>query len=279
MAFKAYRSRQIFAHAFTDYFESGGWTTASGLIKASYHANSSYGISLEDQGRFELTTCIGLVVNTAPAIFWLILTIFSDPSLLGELRDELSVIATPTDGSDPNNMQLSLARLKDSCPLLHSTLKEVLRLRTHSQSPRIVMADTKLSDRYSLKKGSIVQIPSSILHRDPTIWGSDADTLNPRRFMKTEPRSKKDGPAFRAFGGGTTLCPGRHFATMEMVTLMAVLILQFDLSPESKEAGWLLPGEDGSKITTSVLHPSEDVRVAISRRKGCENVRWKVVSG
>lgn len=277
IASRAYHARELFTNAFADYFENDGWATASGLIRASYQTNSKHGISNKDQGGFELTTCIGLIVNTAPTIFWLVLTIFSHQSLLEELRKELTAIATPMNGSDLNGMELSLFRLKNDCPLLHSTLREVLRQRTHSQSPRVVMEDTELGGRYYLRKGSIVQIPSSILHSDVTIWGPDASSLNTRRFLKTEPRSKKDGAAFRAFGGGVTLCPGRHFATIEIVIIMALLILQFDLSPESARSGWVLPGEDGSKITTSVLHPMEETRVFISRRKNCENVRWKVV--
>lgn len=41
--------------------------------------------------------------------------------------------------------------------------------------------------------------------------------------------------AFRAFGGGKTLCPGRHFASTSIQAFVALLVTQFDISAASDD--------------------------------------------
>lgn len=60
-----------------------------------------------------------------------------------------------------------------SCPLLDSTLREVLRLYTSSASMRLMLEDTILNDKVLLK-GNKVMIPYRALHENPDVWGSDA---------------------------------------------------------------------------------------------------------
>jgi cytochrome P450 len=44
-----------------------------------------------------------------------------------------------------------------------------------------------------------------------------------------ERRTTTHPAAFRAFGGGKTLCPGRHFATLTIQALVALLVTKFDI--------------------------------------------------
>ena len=82
--------------------------------------------------------------------------------------------------------------------------------------------------------------------------------------------------AFRAFGGGTVICPGRHFAQSELMTLLAVLALGFDIADPG--GGPLqVPQKDDTRIPLSVMKPVEDPKVRISRRPGLENVEWRIV--
>ena len=126
---------------------------------------------------------------------------------------------------------IDISNAKIHCPLLASTYQEVLRKCSIGTSIREVNQDTILNNQWLLKKDALIQMPTSVIHRDPSVWGTDVDEFNPRRFMKNEPQKTENGKkpnpaAFRAFGGGTTLCPGRHFATTETFAVVTMLVMR-----------------------------------------------------
>ena len=154
-----------------------------------------------------------------------------------------------------------------------------------------------LSDRYLLRKNSVVQIAGGVIHHSTKIWGADADSFNPERFLTSverQPATNKEpnqacssmkeasplpkgvpSAAFRAFGGGTVICPGRHFAQSELMTLVAVLALGFEI--EEMDGGTLrLPAKDDERIPLAVMKPLYDPRVNVRRRTGWENVVFEV---
>ena len=130
-----------------------------------------------------------------------------------------------------------------------------------------MLEDTVISDQYILCKGATVLIPSGILHADPTVWGPDAAEFRPRRFLNKQ--HKNQGVAFRAFGGGTLLCPGRHFAFTEVLTFVATMVLGFDITPENGGV-WAVPDRDTYNPSLGVLKPVSNTRVSITRRAGLE---------
>jgi cytochrome P450 len=137
------------------------------------------------------------------------------------------------------------------------------------------MEDTLLDRKWLLKKDSMVQMPSRALHIDASIWGSDVHDFNPRRFLKKHEvaNSKRPNPtAFRTFGGGTTLCSGRHFATNEILAFVCMFVVRFDMKPVAGR--WTLPETDNTNVAAVVMEPDTDIEVEISRREGCEDGMW-----
>ncbi|MCJ1398838.1 hypothetical protein MMC11_002039 [Xylographa trunciseda] len=281
-AHKAHVARAACVRAFVSYFNNGGVDDASALLKARYTANTKYGISVDDQARFEVSDVFGILANTAPASFWTISHIYSSPTLLEDIRKEIIDILL-TEAKDNGSRlvrTIDIAKLKTACPLLLSTFQEVLRVTTHGTSVRWVVEDTMLADRYLMKKDSIIQMPSAVIHADTDVWGPSAKSFDPRRFMKGQQKGdeqpKRHPAAFRAFGGGATLCPGRHFATTEVVAVVAMLVLRYDITPleGGAEGKWVLPKQDNNNVGTSVLPPVKDVKVRITKRKGWESGEW-----
>lgn len=139
-----------------------------------------------------------------------------------------------------------------------------------------------LDDKYLLKQGSAVQTPMAVLHKSPAAWGEDAAAFRPRRFLKTvngnggENELKQIPAAFRPFGGGASLCPGRHVATMETMALVAILVLRFEVKGAGKGA-LVVPRSKQKSLATNVFPPERDVRVRVRRRRGLEDVRWRFV--
>ena len=135
-----------------------------------------------------------------------------------------------------------------------------------------MLKDTVLADRFLLKKGAIIQIPSLVVHADSTIWGPTVTHFDIRRFDKQPSKDVQHPAAFRAFGGGTTLCPGRHFASIQIMSLVAMFVVRYDMSPVSGD--WCMPPSDASNLAAAVMCPGRDVDVDITPRKGYEDGLW-----
>jgi cytochrome P450 len=209
----------------------------------------------------------------------MVLLVCSNAELLEDLRQEVGSILEINDDDKENVVRsLDITDVKSHCPLLASTFQEVLRYRTMGTSVREVMEDTVLDGQWLLKKGCMIQMPSRVIHTDASLWGADVDQFVPGRFMRDETKkshsaSKRPNPqAFRAFGGGTTLCPGRHFATNEIMAVLIMFIMRFDVNPVSGQ--WSLPKTENTNVAAVVMEPDTDIEVKISFRKGFENGRW-----
>ena len=277
MARKGIAGRARVAKAFERYFRAEGHKQASMLMQMRYETSFRNGITIEDISRYEIGGAIALLVNTAPAAFWMLLLIYAHPGLLEEIREEVGLTMTRTSDSSGTTRHIDITSLKSTCPLLTSTFQEVLRYRSMGTSVRQVMEDTLLEGQWLLKKDSMIQMPSRVMHSDSSLWGTDVNEFNPRRFMKNSGQGTKSGKArpaaaFRAFGGGSTLCPGRHFATNEVLAVVTMFVMRYDMVPQSGE--WTLPTVQKTNVAAVVMEPDTDIEVLVSRRSGYEEDNW-----
>ena len=279
---KGMAGREIVAKAFEQYYQDDGLMTGSIFAKNRYEVAEKNGVALEDIAKLEVGGVTALVANSSPAAFWTIFFIYSTPGLLDDIRREIDAVVVTTHEGHEITRSLDIKSLKEQCPLLTSTFQETLRCGSIGTSVREVMEDTVLDGQWLLRKGAMVQMPSRIIHKDPSLWGPDVEEFNPRRFMKDSEAQRSGGstarkrpsPAcFRAFGGGTTLCPGRHFATNEILALTAMFVLRFDMAP-SAGGTWSMPTTHNSNMSIIVVQPDTDFEVEVSRRKGFETGRF-----
>jgi cytochrome P450 len=201
--------------------------------------------------------------------------------LLAEVRAEISTITTRiTDNKGKKEILFDVPSLQKNCPLLVSSWKETLRTRDAAISSRVVDEDTVLNDAYLLKKGSIIQIPSGEMNTSSSIWGPTADVFNARRFLKAnnyltnreQARLQKLG--FNPFGGGSVLCPGRHFATTEILGVAATILMGYDLRMADGSGILRVPEAKKQLMSVVVLQPTDGLNVLINRRKEYEGVSW-----
>jgi len=232
-------------------------------------------------GRLEVGALIGVLLNTVPSLFYMLVHIYSDEALLRELRNELEACVSTelNKAKTQHTRHLNVHAVKEKCALFHSVFHEVLRVHSLSATSRLVLKDTTLNDTYLLKAGSVVQMPTSVIHSDLTTWGANAKSFNPGRFLKQDPTGKepKRSPAaaFRAWGGGSTLCPGRHFASTEIISLAAMLVLRFDMVPVKGQ--WVIPPPCQVSLATAVFPPKEDIPVRVARRPEVGEGPWEFV--
>ncbi|ETS81725.1 hypothetical protein PFICI_06727 [Pestalotiopsis fici W106-1] len=259
--------------AFEAYYKAGGVQKGSALTQNRYQAQIDHQISLEDIARYEVGGSIAVLVNTAPAAFWTLLLLHSQPDLLQLIRKEIDACTATAVNNGATVKTLDVTTLKESCPLLLSAFQEVLRYSSMGTSVREVMQDTYLGP-WLLKKGAMVQMPSRIIHQDSNLWGSDVADFNPRRFLPEERKNRPSDVCFRAFGGGKTLCPGRHFATNEILAVVAVFSARLDMKPVEGE--WKLPSALNTNVAAVVMEPDVDIEVEIQSRPGFESVKWNI---
>lgn len=274
------RARARLGAAFQDYFQhyEPGQTASSAMAGKRYDINTEYGITPWNAGRLEVGVLLGILANIIPTMFYMLIHIYYDQHLLNRIRNELEATSVQTD-ADGRTRNLSIGTLREKCHLLYATFREVLRHHALGSSVRYVREDTLLDGRYLLRKGMVVQMPMAVLHRDRGAWGEDASTFRPDRFLQhgfdhiRKSGRQNTASVFRPFGGGTSLCPGRHVATLETMALAAMMVLRFDL--ESVDGPLLIPPQKQESMATNVFPPKRDVKVRMLRRDAAEDVQWK----
>lgn len=282
------RSRDILVAAFEEFFRSNGPETGSEVTKGRYHMYTKHNISISEMARLEMSTSFGLFPNIVPTSFWTIYEIYTRPRLLEEIRTEVSNAIIVERESSDSHFTLSISHLRN-CKILISTFQETQRIRSRAAGVRQVMSDTIIdvpasgrapASSYLLKKGAFVQIPSEAIHNDLSSWGSNARTFDPYRFLdlSTEPsrsRGKLNKGSFIPFGYAPSVCPGRQFAATEIMTLVAMMVLRYDVEPV---AGQWQPLESDLKEPVTLAPPKGDVGVRF-RKRGEWKGLWHVDVG
>lgn len=118
-------------------------------------------------------------------------------------------------------------------PYIEACLRETLRLTPTAPAftlqPRPDTADefTTLGGKYQVKKGQSIIALLGGIHRDPAVFGSDAEAFRPERMLD-EPFSKLPNNSWKPFGNGMRGCIGRPFAWQEAILTTAMLLQTFN---------------------------------------------------
>jgi cytochrome P450 len=269
LARKSLHARErVIIPAFERYFAEDGLLTASTLTKCRYNHNTGHGLRGRDVAATEVGQLVASLTNSMASAFWMVYHVFSDPVVLNECREEIEQLVRV---DDDGVSVIDLSKLKSSCPILLSTWQETLRYVHIGVTARIVMEDVMLSNKYLLKKGATVMVVAPVQHTDESNWGLTVNQFDHRRFLSSSGKKPKNRAAFRSFGGGTVLCPGRHFVSMEVMALAALLLLRFELKPV-RDGRWMDPGKV-LPMTTAIPTPKDNVAVKFIPR---DNRKWRV---
>ncbi|MBO1331719.1 cytochrome P450 [Streptomyces sp. VRA16 Mangrove soil] len=140
-------------------------------------------------------------------------------------------------------------------PYLERVVKEALRLYPAAAAVgRRAVVDTEL-DGMTVPAGSDIAIASYVIHRHPEYW-DEPERFDPDRFL---PEAEKARPryAWLPFGGGPRACIGAHFAMLESVLALAVLLRRYEVTAEDRDV------RVGYGIT---LYAAQDVTVEVRER-------------
>lgn len=266
-ASKPLSGREKVVKAMDRYLTSGAYQKGSSLMKARYSALNGK-IDDIDLAKFECVNGIAILANTVPTAFWTIFHIFSDPLVLNVVREQVGLITESEHSTEKGlTKRIDLRKIKDA-PIIFSVIQEAMRLRATGTGPRMVMEDINIGkENYLLKKDSVVIIANKALHYDKGAWGENSGTFRSDRFCGKFPAN-----AFRGFGGGVNLCPGRAFAMVEIAALVAMLAMRYDLVPEG--GVWTEPGQNLENMSLQTAPPKKKVVVDIVPREHLEEASW-----
>ncbi|KIK80434.1 hypothetical protein PAXRUDRAFT_833529 [Paxillus rubicundulus Ve08.2h10] len=153
----------------------------------------------------------------------------ADPQYMQSLREEVESIVE-THGWSKG----ALPKMRK----LDSFLKECQRIEGVSSASMVrkAMKDFTFSDGTVVPKGTVVVVASQATHLDDGNY-ENAGTFDPFRFANVP---EEDGEAakhsfistnseYLAFGHGKHGCPGRFFAATELKTMLAHVVLTYDI--------------------------------------------------
>ncbi|KAJ3366641.1 cytochrome P450-dit2 [Allomyces javanicus] len=137
---------------------------------------------------------------------------------------------------------------------------------------RATTASVTLADGTALPNGTLVLINTFSMHRDPAIWGPDADAFMPDRWAA---RADADGSIamhptahnyeWAPFGGKQRICLGMQFSLVEPRVILAMMLLRYEWEVVGNEnALWGVPDLAPNDFLRS---PGIELRL---RRRGVE---------
>jgi len=226
----------------------------SWFVKSWEEETRRVGLPIEEIATIMLIQYFGLNTNTPKAAFWLLAYVIFNPGLVEIFREE-------TENAFETGV-FDYAPIENSARM-NAIWFEALRLSTSSVSFRTITQDYTLKGT-TMRKGNQVLLNPRLFHLDEEYFGDSVHDFNEKRFINnTLGRS----PAFRPFGGGEPICPGRTMAKQTTITFVAYALHRFDFKLEKPQ---LFPrpsqeGNPGVGIMAPVV--GDDLTVRITKRE------------
>ncbi|KFK27760.1 hypothetical protein AALP_AA8G425600 [Arabis alpina] len=187
--------------------------------------------------------------TTAVAVSWCLMLLGLNPSWQTRIRDE--VFRFCKNGIPDAD---SISNLKT----VTMVIQETLRLYPPAAFvSREALADTKLGSLI-VPKGVCIWTLIPTLHRDPEIWGADANEFKPERFSEGVSKACKYPQSFVPFGLGTRLCLGKNFGMMELKVLVSLIVSRFSFT--------LSPTYQHSPVFRMLVEPQHGVVIRVIRQ-------------
>src|SRR3954452_25433489 len=187
-------------------------------------ADPRTGDRLSDENvRYQLVTfLIAGHETTSGLLTFTLYELLRNPDLLRRARAHVDDVL-----GDRSPRFEDLARLD----YLDRVLKESLRLCPTAPAFAVQpFEDTVIGGRYPVRQGQTLLVLTPQLHRDPAVWGADAEVFDPDRFSFERARALPPN-AWKPFGNGRRSCIGRGFALQEATLFLAMALQRFDLTP------------------------------------------------
>ncbi|KAH8809409.1 cytochrome P450 monooxygenase [Xylogone sp. PMI_703] len=197
--------------------------------------------------------------TTSHALQWAMYALSKHQDIQLRLRKEvcegLPSISEPEQSISPADI--------DSLHYLHAFCNEVLRRYAPVPTTiREALNETTVAG-YRIPKGTLFIISPGMTNLDQDLWGPDADTFNPERWLQdgcANTGGVRNNYGFLTFLHGPRSCIGATFARSELTCLVAALVGRFEMELEDPEREVEITSQgignapaDGTRIKLKVL--------------------------
>lgn len=199
------------------------------------------GMSPEDKAKFMVSLFWAPQANTLPMTFWCLAHILKNPEWKETVRKE-AVRANLGAGG-----KYDLDLMNNNClPFTRAVFNEVLRIYIANLTIRDVAREFEVTlstgERYKVPPKTLLMLSSYTTHYDPDIF-PDPHTFKPSRWLNAKGEfDERQYPnnTFIPFGKGRFQCSGKHLAALEVPTLVALFLRDYDaeLLGDMPEPDW-----------------------------------------
>ncbi|MFD5073883.1 cytochrome P450 [Streptomyces sp. NPDC058371] len=188
---------------------------------ATAHPETGERLTPENIRRQVITFLIAGHETTSGALSFALHYLARHPDVAARARAEVDRVwgGAPRPGYD------QVAKLR----YVRRVLDESLRLwPTAPAFAREARRETVLGGVHPMRQGAWALVLTAMLHRDPDVWGADAERFDPDRFDAQAVRGRP-AHTFKPFGTGARACIGRQFALHEATLVLGLLLRRYEL--------------------------------------------------
>jgi len=248
------------------------------LVKANMDAEAKNKLSEEELLSQMRAILVAGHETTANSLSWILLELAQHPEIQCRLRSEIRGVEAAIRAR--GDTQFTTADF-DGMPYMTAVTKEGLRY--HPVNPhvhRVAAEDDilplsrpvttktgEMIDEVVVTKGTLIVVSIAAYNRNTELWGEDAHTFNPDRWLDSDgvASKKKDilvgiYSNLLTFAGGARSCLGWHFAVLEIQAFLVEMIGKFEFGMTDQAArvsrqlsGMMVPMVDGEPERSTQL--------------------------
>jgi len=210
--------------------------------------------------------------NAIWAAYWFVLELLQSPDAYTSVLNELDAVRDAWVAEHPDTPLTLTTFAKfmqdsgDKLRFMASGVLETLRLRTSTFSIRRVAEPTEFAG-YQFSVGDQLICATRSVHLDEEIHTDPTRFVLDRYVDGQLKKASKNGKPVpnhsMPFGGGTSMCEGRHFAQSEIKTFVALLLTYCTLEV-APGTSW--PEMRMDRLGVGLISPKGDVNVIVKQR-------------
>ncbi|EGN99132.1 hypothetical protein SERLA73DRAFT_73689 [Serpula lacrymans var. lacrymans S7.3] len=242
--------------------EKGGKNIVSILAQSSVSDDVKKRLTSDEMLSQVATFLLAGHDTTANTLTWTLYELSKRPEDQRKIRDEIAAVRKEIKARGDEDFVPSDF---DSMPFMNAVIKESLRLHPIAPmlfreaadedviplSEPIETVSGKFINQIPVSKGQAINISICSYNRLQSVWGEDADSWNPDRFLGSDKERQASVGVFAnlmTFSAGIRACLGWRFALLEMKTVLTELIETFEFKyPE---------GLDVMRLSSGIMSPA-----------------------
>ncbi|VAH24213.1 unnamed protein product [Triticum turgidum subsp. durum] len=193
---------------------------------------------------------------------WIFYNLAQHPKIVSIIRKELSPIASRKVAAGVDSMVIFEPNETKSLVYLRAVLYETLRLYPAAPLERkVVAADDIMPSGHEVHTGDTIFISLHSMGRMQGIWGKDCLNYNPDRWFSEDGNKLRYIPShkFLAFNSGPRMCLGKDIAVMQMKTVIASTLWNFDVE--------VMEGQSIQPKPSCILEMKNGLMVKLKKRE------------